>query len=136
MTGGPIIPVWLALPVALVLMVLIGTHAASVRASNAPPSSKRIRLANSWLSLLTLGLLTAGFGMLDPDLHPSEWMLVWIAAMSMLVLVISLAMIDVINTMRLIIGTRRALQRKLRQDLASDATAQSSSSSDPEHERA
>ena len=131
MTTGPLIPIWLTVPTAIVLMLLISTHAASLRNTSIPPSRRRIRQANAWLSVLTLGLLTAGFSLLDPAVHTGEWMLVWIGAMSTLLMVITLAVLDVGNTMRIALISKRRIRRRVRQtfvDSTKDGTR------DPKHE--
>jgi len=113
MTAGPVIPLWLTLPVSLILMLSIAVHAAAIRDAPLPPSRKRIRLANALLSIMTLALLTIGFSILDPDRHLRLWTLIWIAAGTLLLMVISMALLDAANTLRLAMRARKALRRSM-----------------------
>lgn len=136
-TSGPILPIWFTAPIALILMIAISVHAATLRrSSSVPPSRRRIRQANAWLSVLTLALLLAGFSLVDPVAHEREWMLIWIAAMMMLLFVIALAILDVANTMRLTLRWRRSLRERLGQTRAERRTeATDGPPTKPNHER-
>lgn len=114
MNAGAIIPAWITVPSAIVMMALVAGHAAATWRSDQPGSRKRIRLANACVMMLTLPLLTAGFSLIDHRTYPREWTIVWLAAMATLTVNIALAVLDVANTLRLL---RRA-QLRVRRALA------------------
>ncbi len=94
-------------------MVLVAIHAKGTQRSNEPASRKRIRGANACLIMLTLPLVAAGFSVVNPRTHPRAWMLVWSAAMALLAMNVSLALLDVLNTARLVRSARRRLNAEL-----------------------
>lgn len=116
MIALPIIPPLLALGAALAIMLLVALHARRTARSNEPASRKRIRGANACLIMLTLPLVAIGFSVVNPRTHPRVWMLVWVAAMALLAMNVSLALLDVLNTMRLVRAARRRLQSELLAD--------------------
>jgi len=98
---GPVIPLWLGIPVAAMLMLVVAAHALSLGESDHPASRKRIRQSNAVMILLAIPLLTCGFCVLDPQAHPREWALVWLACFALLGFVVLLAVADMLNTLRL-----------------------------------
>jgi len=113
MAPGTIIPLWLGLPVAGVLMLMVAAHALAVGESDHPASRKRIRQANAVMILLTIPLLTFGFCVLSPRDHPREWALVWLSSFALLGFVVMLALVDMLNTVRLLRSARTRLRRDL-----------------------
>lgn len=113
MISGAIIPLWLGLPVAAVLMLMVAAHALAVGESDHPASRKRIRQANAVMILLTVPLLTTGFCVLSARDQPREWALVWLSSFAMLGFVVMLAVVDVMNTLRLLRAARAKLRREL-----------------------
>ncbi len=113
MMSGAIIPLWLGVPVAGVLMLMVAAHALAIGESDHPASRKRIRQANAVMILLTIPLLTTGFCVLSPRDHPREWALVWLCSFAMLAFVVMLAVVDVLNTLRLLRNARANLRRQL-----------------------
>ena len=114
----PIISPYLSLALALALMVLVAIHARATQRSSEPASRKRIRGANACLIMLTLPLVAIGFSVVNPRSHPRAWMLVWIAAMALLAMNVALAVLDVLNTARLVRNARRRLNAELLADSA------------------
>jgi len=104
-----LIPAWFCVPVAALLVAIVALHMRSTARSDHPPSRKRIRFANGILILVNLPLLTAGFSLINPNAHPKPWVLVWVAAMALLACNVGLAILDVVNTLRL---TRRESPRR------------------------
>jgi len=99
-----LIPAWFCVPVAGLLFAIVALHMRATAKSDHPASRKRIRLANGILILINLPLLTAGFSLINPNAHPKPWVLIWVAAMALLACNVGLAIVDVVNTLRL---TRR-----------------------------
>lgn len=109
----PIIPPLLALGAALALMVFIALHARATARSDQPASRKRIRIANACLMMLTLPLVAIGFSVVSPSTHPRAWLLIWIGAMALLAMNVGLALLDMVNTLRLLRAARLRLSREL-----------------------
>ncbi|MBN8645427.1 MAG: hypothetical protein J0L61_09345 [Planctomycetes bacterium] len=125
-----LVPLWAAAPVAAVLMLAVATHAVSIGSSDHPASRKRIRQANGALILLVIPLITAGVSVLDPTANPREWTLVWLAVFALLGIIVTLAVTDVLNTLRLARTARRAMHRRL-----ASPTPASSAAPEPHRER-
>lgn len=113
MNAFPFLPPIFTLPAALAAMVLVIHHARLTLRSGEPSSRKRIRLANACLITLTLPLLVLGFSLVDPRRYPREWALIWIAAISLLSMNVGLAVLDTLNTVRLLSAARRRLREEL-----------------------
>lgn len=127
MNALPAISPFIALPAAFALMLIVALHARHTSRSAEPASRKRIRIANGYLMMFTLPLLAVGFSMLDPRLHFREWALVWLAAITLLGMNVGLAVIDMLNTFRLV----RSARRRLRASLATEAAVQPARPSGP-----
>lgn len=101
MVPGALIPAWFCLPIAAMLFAAVAVHMGATHRSEHPPSRKRIRNANGILILINLPLLATGFSLINPNAHPQIWALVWLAAGALLFCNVTLAMLDVVNTLRL-----------------------------------
>jgi tetraacyldisaccharide 4'-kinase len=117
----PLMPVWIALPATLIVLVAIAWHARRVLASDHPPSRKRIRLANAALMMLLFPLLAAGLSLINPDARPGTWALVWTAIMALVAVSVTLAIVDALNTVRLLRRARAELASSLRAPVAQGA---------------
>lgn len=108
------------LPLAAATIVFLAAHVIGLARSEQPVSRRRIRQANGFLGILTVGAMGAGMCAFTPDRTPREWALTWIAVMMLVVMHVLLAMADAINTARL---RRRALRQlrlaalRMREDL-------------------
>lgn len=99
---GPILPLWLVMPMAIVTAVIVAGHMIAVRraASRMPPSRVRIRLTTGVVMLVLIPLLAYGFSVADAS-NPREFVLAWLGAMGLLGTVVLLALVDIINNIRL-----------------------------------
>lgn len=111
--SGPLIPMWIGLPLGVVMMLVVAAHAMVLGEMRGPASRRRIRQANAGLMLVLIPLLTAGFSLIDPGRDPRLWVLVWLAAMPLLCFVVLFAGLDVANTWRLLRKRRRTLRAEL-----------------------
>ncbi len=102
-----VLPPLVTIPLALVAMLLVSAHVTLTQASHAPPSRKRIRVANGWVMLLALPLLAAGTSLVSADRQPRLFALTWLVVILLLVLAVMLALLDVLNTVRLARVDRR-----------------------------
>ncbi|MGH7244391.1 MAG: hypothetical protein ACREJD_13345 [Phycisphaerales bacterium] len=65
-----------------------------------PASRRRIRTLNGWIMLFLVPLGAAAFGVVSPT-NPRLFVLIWTIVVSMLILLIGLAVLDMVNTTRL-----------------------------------
>src|SRR5687768_3392312 len=107
----PLLPPWIALPAAGMAMLFIAGHVLVMYRADVPPSRRRIRVA-AGLMMVVAGLLGYGFGVATPA-QGSVFALTWMAIMGLLGIVVGVAMIDVVNNMRLHAEDRRALRRAM-----------------------
>lgn len=96
-----VLPPLVTIPLALMAMLLVSAHVTITQASSAPPSRKRIRIANGWVMLIALPLLAAGMSLVSADRQPRLFALTWLVVVLLLVLAVALALLDVLNTVRL-----------------------------------
>jgi hypothetical protein len=131
-TNTPLLPPWIGLPVAAVVLIVIAAHLLALQNSAAPPSRKRIRTANGLLMMLVTTLLAYAFSIVTPT-QPSLFVLAWLAIIGLLTIVIGVALIDVLNTYKLHREHRRDIRREAARPIGS--AAQSPTDSTPADER-
>lgn len=107
-------PLWIGVPLGVAMMLLVAGHLMALSDSGQPASRRRIRQANGGLMLVLIPLLTAGFSIIDPRSDVRMWILVWLAAMPLLLFVLMFAGLDMVNTWRLTRARREALRAELR----------------------
>jgi hypothetical protein len=123
-TANSVLPMWVVLPGAIVAAFAIGSHLASLPAAKMPSSRRRIRMANGVVLLgLTallayalgfVGMLPEGGGSIG---HIRAFVIVWMTIIGLLPLVLLLAGLDVLNTVRLQREARKRLRTQFRRDL-------------------
>lgn len=100
MNNAPLLPVWVVLPVAAFMLLVVALHLMLLLKSDMPASRRRIRTLNGWIMLFLVPIGAAAFGIVTPS-DPRLFVLIWIVVILMLVLLIGLAMLDMVNTTRL-----------------------------------
>lgn len=114
MSSVPPIPPAIAIPVAIVGMIVVAAHAqALAKAPGVPESRRRIRLANAVLMLLTIPMLTAGFSLISGVQRPRLWVMVWLLSTLLVGMILILAVIDTLNTVRISRRRRQELREQL-----------------------
>lgn len=113
MIAGTLIPAWICVPAGVLMMLCLALHARATARGSHPASRKRIRLANAAIMLVNTPLLTAGFSIISASATPRAWLLVWLAAMALLAFSVALALLDMLNTLRLARRAARELTRSL-----------------------
>ncbi len=98
-------PAWAIVPVAVLTILLIWAHVRSLSRTEMPASRRRIRSVNGLLLLMLPPLMTYALTVASPQ-KPTVFVFAWMAVSALLLLIVSLAVLDVINTLRL---HRRAL---------------------------
>lgn len=113
----PLLPPWIALPAAGLVMLFIAGHVLAQHRADVPPSRRRIRVASGVLMMITAGLLGYGFGVVTPA-QPGMFALTWMAILGLLVIIVGVAAMDVVNNLRLHAHARRELRRAMARPLA------------------
>ena len=139
-SAGPVIPTIICVPLGVLAMITCAAHLMGPARHVAPASRRRIRQANGIIMLIATPLLTIGFGIIDPHANPDQWLITWVAAIALLAMAVGLAMLDVINTMRLHHLARRQLIKSMAQAKAQlreqyARPAPTASASEEPHER-
>lgn len=111
LAAGPIAPAWIVFPIALLTMIVIAAHIGGLARAEMPPSRRRIRKANGWLMLFLVIAIACAAGLQTGQrLFVMLWMLV--AGLTGVVLI--LAWIDALNSLRLHRRDREVLRRHMR----------------------
>ncbi|MFN9971483.1 MAG: hypothetical protein ACK58T_16495 [Phycisphaerae bacterium] len=108
-SNTPLLPSWVVLPVAVVLLLVVAVHLLVVSHAPMPSTRRRIRLANGWIMLLLVPLGAAAFGVVTPS-DARSFVFVWTLVIFMLLMLIVLATIDIVNTGVLYRRERRSLR--------------------------
>lgn len=115
--SGPILSAWIVLPVVTVAMLLVAGHTLAIQRVAMPASRRRIRTANGLLMLVALPLLAYALCVIGPQ-DKRLFVLVWVSVMGLVGLVIVLALLDVVNNVRLFARERGQIDRMTAQALA------------------
>ncbi|MBN8599264.1 MAG: hypothetical protein J0L78_16445 [Planctomycetes bacterium] len=113
MSSTPLLPAWVVLPVAALMLLVVAVHLLLMLKSEMPASRKRIRTLNGWIMLFLVPVGAAAFGIVSPG-EPRLFVLTWSIVIAMLLLLIGLAVLDMVNTTRLYQRERDSLGDHLR----------------------
>ncbi len=109
---GPLVPLSWTAPAAVLVFGFLLLYWRRLRPRDVPRSRRRIRRANTIVHLtLTLALVYA-LSVADGDRDPGRFAVAWIGVLLLLILTITLAILDSLNTMRL----HRRVQSRLRRE--------------------
>ena len=112
---GSLAPGWAVVLVAMLALLVIAIHVLSLSRASTHPSRRRIRIANGFLMMLGVAALAYAIGVATPD-RPRQFTIAWTLVMSLMAMVIAVACIDALNSLRLNAIDRRVVRREL--DLA------------------
>lgn len=112
--NGPILPAWIVVPPALMLVIAIGSHMLAMRESKMPERRKRLRTANGLVMLFTVPLTAYAFCAVSPQ-DPRFFVLAWAAVLGMVGIVIVLAVADILNNLLLARQSTKALRAHLQE---------------------
>jgi 4-amino-4-deoxy-L-arabinose transferase-like glycosyltransferase len=115
-TTNPVLPPWVVLPAAAATMLVVAAHILVMPTIEMPASRRRIRTVNGFLMLFATALLAYAFGMATES-APRRFAVVWSAVVLLLAVIVAIAMLDVLNTVRLGFRDRRRMREGLRDDL-------------------
>lgn len=120
----PLLPWWLTMPLGAVVLLIFARYLASLGAVEMEPKRKRIRAANTVLMMLATPLIAYGFGVATPA-RGRAYIFVWVLICSLMFMIIMLAILDMLNTLRV----RRVEVREMRRDMVSQALAEAGAKS-------
>lgn len=107
--AAPILPWFIAVPAAGVVMVFILLHLRSLSAAAIPTSRRRLRTAGAVAMLFAAPLLAFAVGATTPD-QPRVMAMAWLAVIVLMGLIMFIAGLDMLNNLRLFAQQRRALR--------------------------
>ncbi|HED54764.1 MAG TPA: hypothetical protein ENJ00_11275 [Phycisphaerales bacterium] len=109
----PALPLWVVVPPAAGLMLILAGYVLAMRHADMPASRRRIRTAGSIVMMATQPLIVYLFG-IGTSANPRPFMLTWAMLIGLLGMLVVLAMLDAINSSRLMSHQRRELRRERR----------------------
>ncbi len=95
--ASSIAPWWFVLPVAAVTLLVVAGHWIALARSDMPAGRRRLRTANGLVMMMSVPVLAYGFGGVDTADH-RRFVLAWMAASGLIVIVIALAGLDLLAT--------------------------------------
>jgi hypothetical protein len=109
----PLAPAWLVLPLAMVTLVILAGYATALQSGDVPAKRRRIRTTNTLLMMLATPLIAYAFAFVSPA-NARMFLLAWLAVTGLVGIMVLLAGLDAIYSMRLHREQRRAVRRALR----------------------
>jgi len=88
------LPAAATVPLALALLAVVGWYWTRLGAAGVPPVRRRLRRASPACALAGLPAVAAGFSIVDPDVRPVPYAIVWTIALAALLAVVALAVVD------------------------------------------
>jgi 4-amino-4-deoxy-L-arabinose transferase-like glycosyltransferase len=111
--------IW-TLPIALIAAASVVWYFVRLGDERVPPSRRRIRRLSLIGVLLTLPLLIVAMSVLDPQQHQRSFVLIWSVIFLLILLLMAVALLDLMNSLRL---QNEALREELRDSAAELAEA-------------
>jgi len=100
LSNQPLAPLWFVAPLTMFTLAIVTIHLVGLARTAMPASRRRIRSANSALMLIMLPLALYALAIVPPsDGH--AFVIAWMILGALLVVVLSLAWLDVANNLRL-----------------------------------
>jgi hypothetical protein len=120
----PLLPVWIVLPVAVLTLLVLGGHFWVISASAMDPQRRRIRQATTFLMMMGTPLTAYGFGIAVPGgAGGREYVIVWVLIASLLFIIIMLALMDMLHSLRLYREQLAKVRANLARERASELAA-------------
>jgi hypothetical protein len=105
-----LMPAWFILPVATLVLLVLGAHLLALGMPGMEARRRRIRMVNNLLMMFTTPLMAYGFGIVDAT-DGRRFALVWTVIPLLLLMIVGLAVADIVNTMVLHAKARRLIRR-------------------------
>jgi len=123
------LPAWIVLPLAGLTLLVTAAHVLAIQNPQVPLRRRRIRTANGLIMMFVIALLAYAIGIAevvhDPAAAPREtrmFLTVWGAIIGLLGIVVTMAGLDAVHTIRLGVTSRRELRRRLQIDSIDSAS--------------
>jgi hypothetical protein len=113
------LPVAAVVPVACGLLALAAWYWARLGDPRVPAGRRRLRRMSLGAAVAGLPAIAAGFAIVDPDVRPVPYALVWAIALVAILAAVALAMLDAIGCLAELAIERRKLNDERRQGLES-----------------
>jgi len=112
---GPLLSPWIVFPIAVTVLIGLAAHIEALRRSSMPRSRRRIRLVNAWVMLVAAALIAFGFGAAGPSGVGGRtgFVVVWSLVFALMGVVLAMACLDMLNTLRLARRQRRELTERM-----------------------
>jgi hypothetical protein len=119
----PILPAWLVLPIGVLTLLILAGHFLALNSDREmDPQRRRIRMTNAILMMVTVPMVSYGFGVATPD-HTRAFVYVWVLSAAMLFMIILVAGVDMLHSWRLHREQLREVRRQLAAARSLDAKA-------------
>ncbi|HYF14890.1 MAG TPA: hypothetical protein VD971_07455 [Phycisphaerales bacterium] len=129
--GAVIAPAWFVLPVSILALMVVAGHWVSLGKADMPPFRKGLRSANGLLMMITIPVLAYAFGIAD-SADQRRFVLSWMLATALLVLVLVVALLDAGHTMVLASRERARLREEYRKARIAKAAERAADEPTPE----
>ena len=115
MEYAPIAPTWFVLPLAMIALLVVAAHMIVLREhaiGKMPESRRQIRMMTGWIMMFTIPLTAYGFGIATPS-DQQAFATIWSCIVGLLALIVLMACIDAVNSMRIAKKQTRELRNEL-----------------------
>jgi cytochrome bd-type quinol oxidase subunit 2 len=118
----PLLPAWLVLPMAVLTLLVLGGQFWAISTADMDAQRRRLRQATTFLMMVLTPLAAYGFAIAMPA-RGREYVIVWVLIAALLFMVILLALLDMLHSMRIHREQMSRVRRQLAQERARDVAA-------------
>jgi hypothetical protein len=115
---APLLPWWLTMSLGALVLLILARYLLALGGADMNARRKRIRGANTILMMLVTPLVAYGFGVATPS-RARAYVFVWVLICSLLFMIILLALVDMLDSVRV----HRVQVRELRRAMATGESA-------------
>lgn len=117
------LPVVAVVPVACGLLGLAAWYWARLGDPRVPAGRRRLRRISLGAAVAGLPAIAAGFGIVDPDVRPVAYSLVWLIALVAILAAVGLAMVDAVGCLAELRREQVTLREERRREVESTLAA-------------
>jgi len=100
-TSAAHIPALASIPAAAIIALILGWYWTRLGAADVPESRRRLRRASMLVMFVAIAVLVYAASFADGDLDPQGYTVTWALALTLLLLIVFLAFLDVLNNLRI-----------------------------------
>lgn len=115
--AGPLVPAWAVVPLAALAVIVITLHLRAIWTVPVAKRRRRIRTAAGLLLLVVVVLMAYALAVATPS-RPQRFVLSWTGVAGLLAIVLVLAGLDALNSLRMHRARARELHLRLRVGMA------------------